>query len=203
MNYVIKNHKNIYIRLNENGSPVTCRENDKGLFEQSKAKNILGCLPKTLRRLNFRVDCIPDIVVKKPESKPLTVIKKDNYDPPDEVMQWINKFGICDEILTEARIRKEELTIALSNADKELSNEVHKIELETWKNACGGYSEYKTMKNILEKRRIIKDELMVISRILNMNFSNFDGETLNKAIKKLATRKFTYRMVEDSNYETM
>ena len=38
MDYVIKNHKNLYIRLNKNGTPVTCAEHEKTLFEQSKAK---------------------------------------------------------------------------------------------------------------------------------------------------------------------
>lgn len=61
MNYVIKNHKNVYIRLNGNGTAITCSESEKGLFEESKAKNIVGSLPKTLRRLNFMVVPIPDI----------------------------------------------------------------------------------------------------------------------------------------------
>ena len=55
MDYVIKNHKNVFIRLNENGKAVTCTEFDKTLFEFSKAKNVLNCLPKTLKKLNFKV----------------------------------------------------------------------------------------------------------------------------------------------------
>lgn len=46
MDYVIKNHKNLYIRLNHNGMPVTCAEHERTLFEQSKANNILKSLPK-------------------------------------------------------------------------------------------------------------------------------------------------------------
>ena len=40
LDYVIKNHNNVYIRLNENGSAVSCGEKDRGFFEHSKAKNI-------------------------------------------------------------------------------------------------------------------------------------------------------------------
>lgn len=61
MDYVIKNHKGVYIRLNYNGAPVTCAEHEKSLFEQSKAKNILDSLPKTLKRLKFKVEPILDI----------------------------------------------------------------------------------------------------------------------------------------------
>lgn len=38
MNYVIKNHKNVYIRLNKNGVAVTCAEHEKTLFEEQKKK---------------------------------------------------------------------------------------------------------------------------------------------------------------------
>ena len=40
MNYVIKNHKNVYIRLNKNGVAVTCAEHEKTLFEEQKRKFI-------------------------------------------------------------------------------------------------------------------------------------------------------------------
>lgn len=50
MDYCIKNSNNVYIKLNENGTPVTCVESVKGVFEFSKAKNILACLPKSLKR---------------------------------------------------------------------------------------------------------------------------------------------------------
>lgn len=61
MDYVIKNHKNVYIKLNQNGKAITCSESERGTFEESKAKNIIGSLPKTLKRLNFKVEPIPDI----------------------------------------------------------------------------------------------------------------------------------------------
>ncbi len=69
MDYVIKNHKNLYIRLNKNGTPVTCSENEKTLFEESKAKNIIGSLPKTLKRLNFKIEAVSDIMQKKSANK--------------------------------------------------------------------------------------------------------------------------------------
>ena len=65
MDYVIKNHKNVYIRLNSNGRPVTCEEHQKTLFEESKAKNILNTLPKTLKKLEFEIEVIPDIQQNK------------------------------------------------------------------------------------------------------------------------------------------
>jgi hypothetical protein len=41
MDYIIRNHKGVHIRLNSNGAPVTCAEHEKTLFEYSKA--IITC----------------------------------------------------------------------------------------------------------------------------------------------------------------
>ena len=129
MDYVIRNNKGVYIRLNKNGSPVTCTEHEKTVFEQSKAKNILDSLPKTLRRLNFKVDPIPDISPNTISANNLEkkVIESENYVVPESILQWVEKFGICDDILKEAQKRKDELNKALSDIDKEFINIIHEI----------------------------------------------------------------------------
>lgn len=199
MDYVIKNHKNVFIRLNENGKAVTCTEFDKTLFELSKAKNVLNCLPKTLKKLNFKVEAVPDIGIPKSITKEneKKVIQQKDYIPSENVTRWIEKFGICDDILTEAKERKDELCVMLSNCDKEISNELHKIELESNKNACAGYLEYVKVKTILKKRRDIKDELMIISNVLRMDFRCLSHENIKKAVDGLANRKFTLRVIEE------
>lgn len=200
MDYVIKNHKNVFIRLNENGKAVTCTEFDKTLFEFSKAKNVLNCLPKTLKKLNFKVEAVPEITVSKnvsKENEEKKVIQQKDYIPSENVTRWIEKFGICDDILTEAKERKDELCNMLSNCDKEISNELHKIELESNKNACAGYLEYVKVKTILKKRRDIKDELMIISNVLRMDFRCLNHESIRKAVDGLANRKFTLRVTEE------
>ena len=200
MDYVIKNHKNVFIRLNENGKAVTCTEFDKTLFEFSKAKNVLNCLPKTLKKLNFKVEAVPEITVSKnvsKENEEKKVIQQKYYIPSENVIRWIEKFGICDDILTEAKERKDELCNMLSNCDKEISNELHKIELESNKNACAGYLEYVKVKTILKKRRDIKDELMIISNVLRMDFRGLNHESIRKAVDGLANRKFTLRVTEE------
>ena len=203
LDYVIRNNKNVYIRLGDKGKPVTCVESAKMTFEHSKALNILDNLPKTLKKLNFKVEAIPDIEQKnKTTQVEKTVIHKE-YTPPESVTRWIEKFGVCDDVIQEARDRKEELIAALSNTDKELSNTLHKIELGKSKNACEGFKEYKELKSILDKRRNIKDELMIISSVLHMDFKSFDGEIISKAVAGLAKRKFTMRFVEEDDTENV
>lgn len=190
MDYVIKNYKNIYIRLNEHGSPVTCGEKDKGLFHQSKAKNILASLPKTLRRLNFRIDCVPDI--------PPKIIQTRNYKISDDIKRWIDKFGMCGDILNEATGRMEVLVEEQRKLDNELIDILHIIEIENSKDLYHGWLQYKNIRENREKRRLVKDEMIIIGDILEkVNTSCFQRERLRKSIDGLFTRKYTFRVVEE------
>lgn len=205
MDYVIKNHKNVFIRLNQNGKPITCTEDERTLFEHSKAKNILDSLPKTLRRLNFKVEAVPDTIIKnvectKTEEK---IIESGNYTVSDSLQQWIDKFGICDDILKEAQKRKDELNKELSNVDKQFVNLVHEIEFEGKIDLYGGWQERNRIKENREKRRNIKDELIIISNVLRMDFRHIDRENINKAVIGLANRKFTYRIIEEETENVM
>lgn len=199
MDYVIKNYKNVYIRINKNGKPVTCAEHEKTLFEQSKAQNIINNLPKTLKRLKFKIEAVPDIG-RKTEKK---VISKQNYVLSDSLKEWIEKFGICDDILKEAKKRKDELNKELSNIDKQFSNLVHEIEFEGKVDLYGGWKERNKIKENREKRRNIKDELLVISNVVQMDFRNLDREVIDKVVTRLGKRKFTYRLVEEEETESV
>lgn len=203
MDYVIKNDKNVYIRLNQNGSPVTCSEREKTLFEYSKARNILENLSKTLRRLNFKVEPIPEPIQTGKKDKENKVIQSEKYVVSDQITQWIEKFGICDDILKEAQIRKDELNKIISNYDRAVSNWLHEVEIEKKKNACKGYLKYSDIKDIVDKRRVAKDEWMVINKVLQMNFNSLDVETINRVVIGLTKRKFTYRLVEEDKTESV
>lgn len=205
MDYVIKNQKNVYIRLNKNGTAVTCAEHERSLFEESKARNILNGLPKTLKRLNFRLEAIPDIKSKEElvNSAKKEVIENNNYIVPDTVKQWVEKFGICDDILKEAQKRREELNRELSEIDKAFSNIVHKIELEDRIDMYGAWKERIDVQKNRRKRREIKDEMLVISSVVKMDFRNLDRNTIDKVVAGLAKRKFTYRMVEEDETENV
>lgn len=206
MNYVIKNHKNLYIRLNENGKPVTCSERERGVFEHSKAKNILDNLQKTLKKLNFKVEPIPENIRQKGEEYKEVekkVIQNENYVIPDTILRWVEKFGICDDILKEAEIRKKELIQIISSYDRSISNWLHSVELEKKKNACAGYKKYSDVKDIVDKRRCVKDELMIINNVLKMDFRELDREVVHKTVIGLAKRKFTYRIVEEDETKSV
>ena len=198
MDYVIKNYKNVYIRLNKNGTPVTCAAHEKTLFEHSKAKNILDSLPKTLKKLKFTVEAVPDIFSKENlnTNNETRVIEGRNYVVSDEIKQWVEKFGICDDILKEAQNRKNELNRALSEIDKEFVNIIHEIEFEGKIDLYGGWLERNMIKENRERRRHIKNELIVISSVLKMDLRNLDRDVVDKVVTGLTKRKFRYRVAD-------
>ncbi len=200
MDYVIKNHKNLYIRLNQNGRPVTCSEHEKTLFEESKAKNIVDNLPKNLKRLNFRVEAVPDIIQKKKVIEEKDV-KREEYIPSENITRWIEKFGKCGDILGEAEEREKHLINDLKDNDKELIDILHIIEIEKSKDLFGGWQLYKRIKKNRIERRSMKDELLIVENVLEQikSISCFHREKIQKAIDGLFTRKYTFRIVEEDN----
>ena len=204
MDYIIKNHKNVYVRLNQNGLPVTCAEHEKMLFEHSKAKNVLDNLPKTLRRLNFRVEAIPDITQKKKgiEEKD---IKREEYIPSENITRWIEKFGKCGDILGEAEERERQLLKELKDNDKELIDILHIVEIEKSKDMFGGWQLYKRIRNNRIARRSMKDELLIVENVLEQikDVSCMHREKIQKAINGLFTRKYTFRIVEEEEIDAV
>lgn len=189
----------MFIKLNENGCAVTCAESMKGIFEHSKAKNILSSLPKALKRMNFRMEAIPDIKPKEEEKiVEKKIIQKDNYIPSEDITRWVDKFGLCADIFDEAKQRESELITELYNVDQEFIDILHTIEIEKPKDLYGGWQEYKRVRENREKRRNIKDELLIVENVLSeINPSCLQRDKVQKAINGLLGRKYTFRIIEE------
>lgn len=194
MDYVIKEkRKNLYIRIDENGLPVTCTEHEKTLFEESKAKNILDHLPKTLKKWKFKIEALPDI-----KKKTLSDDKREPYIPTESITRWVDKFGKCSDIFTEAEEREKQLIIDLQNNDNELIDLLHIIEIEKSKDLFSGWKLYKDIKNNRKQRRSLKDELLIVEDVLEKvkNISCLHRERIQKSIDGLFSRKYTFRILE-------
>ena len=188
MDYVIKNNNKVYIRIN-NGKVETCSENYKSIFSESKAKNILSSLPKTLKRYNFHVEAVPDIPPKTKENK--------TYVVSEEVSRWINKFGTCGEILAEAKARSDILIAQINSCDEQLIDIAHEAELESDLNMYKGYLIYVRLRDNQRMRRKLKDELLIISDVLDdVSPSKLHKSRIQKAVNGLLHRKYKYRITE-------
>ena len=194
LDYIIRNKNSLYIKLNKNGAPVTCSESQKGLFECSKANNICNSLPKQLKKFNFFVEAVPEIQPKIDEQN---VITTNTYEPSDNVTRWINELGRCEDILSEASNRYEELNGELSDVDLKLQDILHNIELC---NKCDMYTAWETINCIRElrkKRREIKDEKLVLSGIKTQGITYLNRTSVKKCVDGLSKRKYRIRIVEE------
>ena len=201
MDYVITNSsRKTFIKLDSSGKAVTCVKSAAQKFSDQKARNILSNLPKTLKKFHFTMVPMPNEPIKEIEAKceikvvDKTTIKKDDYELSNEIIDWLNRVELCSNLIVDESSRKDELFEKLSNADKDLSNCLHEIELSNWKSGCEGYKEYKKIKTILEKRRIIKDELSVVQSI---STCDINIEQIEKLIERLKNREFAIRDVAD------
>lgn len=192
---MIKNKRDVYIRLDGNGRAVTCFERQKGTFEFSKACNIVKALPKHLKKMGFKVEGIPDIPA--PAKKNAKVIKSDHYEPSDNVVRWVDKIGTASDILHEAIDRNTNLRQQLSSIDKERMDILHQIEL---KSSFDMYTAWKLLKDLqknAKERRDIKDEMLILSNIIrSFDHEQISRERVSNNIKGLKNRKYRYRIVE-------
>ncbi len=201
MDYVIKTRKGVYIKLNEKGTPVTCPEHEKGIFEYSKANNIAKSLKKNLKKLNFKVEPILEITPQKNKEFISVfrrkVLESSDYEVSENVTRWIDRFGSCYDALKDAEQTLKTLVVELENYDKELLDILHSIELESPKDLYGGWQIYKAIRENRKRRRNIKDETMIINDVLEeINPNCLDRERIKRAIDGLIGRKYTFRVIE-------
>ena len=195
MDYIIRNNNNLYIKLNENGQPVTCGNSQKQLFEYSKAKNICGSLPKTIKKLNFFVEALPDISIKDISANE----EINTYEPSENVTRWINLLGQCEDVLNEASQRDDELNGELSNVDLKLQDILHTIELSDKCDMYKAWQMINEIRDLRKKRRNIKDEKLVLSGIKSQGITYLNRKSVQKCVDGLSNRKYKIRIVEEED----
>ena len=115
MDYVIRNNRGVYIKIDSGGRPVSCNFKDRTLMDRNKARNILNSLPKSLKKLNFIMEAIPDI-------PPRVIETPQTYKPSENITRWVEQFGTCGDIFNSAVKRSNELIGILYDLDKGLLN---------------------------------------------------------------------------------
>ena len=173
---------------------MTCVESVKGIFEYSKARNILDNIPKTLKRLNFKLEAIPEIPQKVENHK---AIATNAYVPSENVTRWINKLGQLEDVLNEVDDRNDELNGELSDVDLKLQDILHTIELS---DKCDMYKSWQMINEIRDlrkQRREIKDEKLVLSGIKSQGITYLNRKSIQKCVDGLRNRKYIIRIVEE------
>ena len=61
--------------------------------------------------MGFSVEPVPEI--KQKEESATRVLENINYEVPETVTRWVEKFGRCSDVIDEAKERKEEIIDSL------------------------------------------------------------------------------------------
>lgn len=198
MDYYICN-KGVYVKLNENGTPITCVKHQAGKFDWYKANNILKSLPKSLQKFRFTLQAIPEIAPPKTSAhkREPEILLNENYEIPQKIQDWAQRAKSCNGLAVDAKCKKDELDKELIEISKEEKLLWHKIQFTKPLDACRGYKVYREMKNLLDRRRDVKDELLIINAILAMDISSMASDRIQKCVDGLKNR--VYGVPELSN----
>ena len=168
------------------------------LFTKGQAEQVLkNSVPKAMKI---------GLYIKKlhePDSKQIKLVSnKDIRNNTETVMgtdyveNWLAKLSTLNGLVEDANKRKTELSEQLSSVDKDLVDLDHYIEFSNC-NAYQGYIAYKTCRDMLRKRRSIKNEMAVLDIILDKEFGEVIVDVAKKQIAGMDKRKYQPRhMIE-------
>ena len=189
MQYVITDGK-LYIS-SKSGIHTVDKINDASKFELDKAHNVIKSIPKSLKRIGWKIEELTEDTIK--------ANKQINNDM-DEFK------GLTDNILEKMMDFESYITnlkkylVALDDELERIRLEIIDIEhaaefydLDLYK----GWKVYKMLQDARKRRRKCKDEKAKIEYILRSNFVDCTNSAITKYIKSLEDRQYTPRVLQE------
>ena len=119
------------------------------------------------------------------------------YEPSGNVIRWLDKIGKCEDVLTEASNRIEELKSELSNVDLKMQDILHSIEFTDKLDMYKCWNIVNSIRDLRKKRRQIKDEKLILSGIKTQGIGHLNRKSVQKCIDGLGKRKYSTRIIDD------
>ena len=211
--YAFSDGHGSYIRFDKfSGKYVPVR--NESLAEQwdlrSKAQNILKNAISKQNRKKYHIVEIDDglsLITEEPIKKNepdkneqvdlhIDKVKELSEDSLEEnqITKWSGAIESLTGLVLDAETRRDELTVSMSDIDKEITDIQHYIELNNL-NAYQGFLAYKMLQVRLRKRRKIKDELQVLTQLGNCKIESSTLIDVQNAIKEMDNRVYTPRIL--------
>lgn len=108
-------------------------------------------------------------------------------------MQWVERVESLNGLSLEAFDRVKVLKDEYLHIEKRKQDLLHEIELSSKVNACDGYKKYRELKTLLERRREIKDETLVVNILLESNIGQLAAVNFRRRVEGLKSRTYLYR----------
>ena len=193
--YVLANGQGEYIRLDKGtGKYVKVRSFNQAMQfpDLTKAEKILvNSVAKTIRTGFFAERHETEEIVNPSNVEKQNEICFRAIDE-GEIAVWQDRIDQIAQLFSGADGRFEELVEHLSDVDKEITDIEHYIEFGKF-NCYQGWLCFKMLKNLLQQRRHIKNELQVLSRIKECKLQNGSLNSLLQNIKDIKNKVYTPR----------
>lgn len=206
--FMISNGHGLYLRRDASGNYVPVKNKTLGdVWEQrGKASNVLvNCISRNLRN-RYRIVEIEDAPKQETTINRIDMVIK----PKDEAAKRIGDETIEENQLSDLSVdidnfagfiqsaeqRRNTLSAALSDVDKEISDINHYIEFGKF-NAYQGWLAFNMLRGRLKKRRKIKDELQILVQLGECKVNSEMLADIKVAIGKLKTREYQPRKLSE------
>lgn len=169
---------------------------------QKEAKNImLNSIPKVWSRTYYIAEIINGEIVQcnAPRSPKVTKPRsgqKYQFNNEFKNNRWCRGFEDMENIFDDALKRGQELIKEISNTDAQIVDLEHFIEFCPL-NASDGYKAYKKLRELLRKRRQLKNEQKVVNTINSNHIALEHIEAVVRAIKSLDGYKYEPRIMPE------
>lgn len=115
------------------------------------------------------------------------IIKEENHN--NSIDNWLKKLHRCNGIKEEAQERLDHLKKKLSLIDQAQDVILHIIENDKRPSAFCGWQERMEIAKIRDKRRAVKDEMVVVQMIIDNDTSSKSYDRISSAVSNLRDPK--------------
>lgn len=202
--YVISDGKGRWLKRDDRGCYILVKRKSQAEVwkDRTKATNILhSCVNKNLRK-RFRVEEVNlydsqkqsgiNEDVKARAASAMNAVK----DLLDRMNKWQSEIERLISFASDSEERRVELVEDLSTVDKEISDVQHYIELGKF-NAYQGWEAFNLLRSCLQRRRKIKDELVILQKLSECRFGTSGFADIVKSIETYKTRRYEPRVLKE------
>lgn len=213
--YMISDGRGCYLRRDANGNYVPVKDKAFGdVYEQKvKASNVLtNCINRNLRDRYKIIEVEIQSISSKPKSAPspsnqtnvILIQSKDkvakrigNEEIEENLIPNLSaEINDILDVITSAEQRMAELQSAMDDVEEEICDIHHYIEFGKF-NAYQGYLAFGMLKNRLQKRRKIKDELHILKKLGTCKLNSSMLSDIQSSIDNLSNRKYQPRRLNE------
>ncbi len=125
----------------------------------------------------------------------------------DELFDFSEAFDYKELAISQKELynamyhRERKLRIKLSTADKLISDTMHFVEFSSPLNVCRGFKTYRLLRQLLQRRRAIKNEIEKATGFLSYSSSDFASGKMEMAVASKLIRVFYAMLTKGVDYD--